>query len=398
MTDDPRPADRSDAPNPSAQDSPSPDDVASGDLIGDASAGDPPPLSDDSPISLTVESRAHGWRLDHYLSRLYPNYSRALFQRAIEQGAIQWNGLTVKPSRRLRVNDQLTVRLPQLPDQTIPPEDIPLDILYEDDALAIINKPANMIVHPGKGNYGGTLAAALQFHFDQLSDVAGQFRPGIVHRLDRDTTGVLVVAKDNQVHHRLSAQFEQRDVQKEYRAIVWKSIEFDSDYIETFVRVHPKHREKMIVCEEGGNARQATTFYTVLERLQTSPADRFTYVRLHPRTGRTHQLRVHMRHVGHPIVADRLYGGRSRLRRSDLIPAPSKRSPAAPVSEEAAEESGHAGRPKGDLLIARQALHAYQLEFDHPVTGKAMCFQAPLPEDFQKTLDALRELSAQFAG
>ncbi len=322
------------------------------------------------PVELTVEARAHGWRLDHYLCRLFPNYSRALFQSAINQEAVLVNGLPVKPARRLRVNDRLSVKLPEQPDNTLPPEDIPLDVIFEDDFLIVLNKPADMIVHPGKGNYRGTLAGALQFHFDSLSDIAGSLRPGIVHRLDRDTTGVMLVAKNNQVHHRLSAQFERRDVQKEYHAITWRHISFESDFIETHVRVHPKHREKMIVCEPGGNARNASTYYEVLERFSPNPANKFTYVKLFPKTGRTHQLRVHLKHIGHPIVADKMYGGRAVLKRSDI-------SPDIAESDDA-------------FLIHRQALHAHRLQFEHPETGQPLSFEAPLPEDFQNTLDALR--------
>jgi 23S rRNA pseudouridine1911/1915/1917 synthase len=317
------------------------------------------------PVLHTVESRAHGWRLDHYLTRLYPNYSRALLQRAVNEGGVLLNGLPAKPSRRLRVNDRVSIRLPEEPDYTVAPEDLPLDILYEDDWLVVVNKPANMIVHPGRGNPRGTLAAALQFHFDALSDVAGRDRPGLVHRLDRDTTGVLVVAKDNQVHHRLSEQFEQRSVSKEYRALVYGEIDRDSDWIETHTRVNPVHREKMIVCEAGGNARPAATFYEVEQRFAG-----FTWVRLFPKTGRTHQLRVHMRHLGHPIVADRLYGGGDRLRVSDLT-------------------ADATNRGEDDTLMARQALHAHRLSFAHPATNKPVEFMAPLPDDLQKSLDAL---------
>ena len=331
------------------------------------------------PVELTVESRAHGWRVDHYLVRLFPNYSRSLFKKAIDTEAVLVNGLPVKTSRRLRVNDRVSVRLPDRPDETITPENIPLDVLYEDESLVVISKPPRMIVHPGRGHYSGTLAGALQFHFDSLSDMAGRFRPGIVHRLDRDTSGVLVVAKDNQVHHHLSRQFEQREVKKEYQAIVLGSLEYESDYVETYIRMHRKHREKMCVCEEGGKARQATTFYEVLERFQG-----FTYVRLRPRTGRTHQLRVHMQHLGHPIVADRLYGGHSCLKRSELAET-------AKSGESATEESAS----EDDILISRQALHAFRLEFRHPQSGQPMSFEAPLPEEFVRTLDALRTLRPQ---
>jgi 23S rRNA pseudouridine1911/1915/1917 synthase len=332
------------------------------------------------PIVLTVESRAHGWRVDHFLARLYPNYSRALFQKAIEQHAVTVNGLPVKASRRLRVNDLLSVRLPEQADQTLPPEDLPLDIVYEDESLVVINKAAGMITHPGKANYCGTLAGALQFHFDSLSDVAGKLRPGIVHRLDRDTSGLLVVAKDNQIHHALSRQFERRLVTKEYRAIVWGVVSRDTDLIDTFVRVNSKRREAMMICEEGGNARQAVTLYEVLDRFYD-----FTYVRLLPKTGRTHQLRVHMRHLGHPIVADRLYGGRAALTRQYLAgeadPGTLRR-----------KGRGSAGSPaeSDDVLICRQALHAFRLAFQHPATGKPVAFEAPLPPDMENTLSVLR--------
>jgi 23S rRNA pseudouridine1911/1915/1917 synthase len=321
-------------------------------------------------IRCIVEARAHGWRVDHYLVRLYPNFSRAAFQRVLESDGVLVNGLPVKMSRRLRVNDCLEFHLPESPDRTLPAEDIPLDILYDDDALIVINKAANMIVHPGRGNYLGTLAGALQFHFDQLSDVAGKLRAGIVHRLDRDTSGVLVVAKDNTVHHHLSRQFEERTVEKEYRAIVWGEVSFDRDYIETHVRVSHRNRERMMVCPEGPNTRHAATFYEVLERFNG-----FSFMRLCPQTGRTHQLRVHMHHLGHPIVADRLYEGKASLSRSDLIEG-------LPEDQD-------------EVLITRQALHAMKLGFDHPVTGKRMEFEAPLPDDFQRTLTAIRENRAK---
>lgn len=320
----------------------------------------------DEPILLTVEARAHGWRLDHFLARLFPNYSRSLLQKAIEQQRVLLNGLPVKMSRRTRVNDIVSIRLPQIPDQNIPPEDIPLDVLFEDASMVAINKPAGLIVHPGKGHYGGTLCGALQFHFDRLSDAAGRFRPGIVHRLDRDTSGVILVAKDNQVHGRLSSQFERREVRKEYRALVWGEIDRDSDYIETHMRVNPRHREKMQVCNPEGNSREAVTYYEVLERFPG-----ISYVRLRPRTGRTHQLRVHMLHIGHPILADRLYGGQQSFGWSDV-------------------PGGKAPDGGDDVLIVRQALHAFRIEFQHPVSNADQAIEAPLATDFLNTLAALR--------
>lgn len=319
------------------------------------------------PLALTVEARAHGWRIDHYLSRLFPNYSRALFQRAIEQQHVLVNGLPVKASRRLRINDRLSVRLPEQPDECLQPEDLPLDVLYEDEALIVINKAADMVTHPGRAHYRGTLAAALQFHFDRLSDTAGRLRPGIVHRLDRDTTGVIVIAKNNQIHDRLSAQFERREVRKEYRAIVRGSVECDGGRIETHLKVHPRVREKMIVCEPGGKSRPAVTHYEVLERFRG-----FSWLRLVPYTGRTHQLRVHLRHIGHPIVADRLYGGHAALALQEL----------------AADATNDGGE---GTLMARQALHAVRLELRHPLTQQMVAWDAPLPDDMRRTLEALRE-------
>jgi 23S rRNA pseudouridine1911/1915/1917 synthase len=332
------------------------------------------------PVVVTVEARAHGWRVDHFLARLYPNYSRALFQRAIEQQAVLVNGLAVRASRRLRVNDLLSVRLPEQADETLPPEDLPLEIVYEDESLVVINKAAGMITHPGKANYRGTLAGALQFHFDSLSDLAGKLRPGIVHRLDRDTSGLIVVAKDNQIHHVLSRQFERRLVTKEYRAIVWGVVEHDTGRIDTHLRVNPKRREAMMICEPGGNARQAVTEYEVLERFYD-----FTYVRLLPKTGRTHQLRVHMRHLGHPIVSDRLYGGRMALTRQYL----------AGEADAKALRGKRRGSPalsptETDVLISRQALHAHRLAFQHPVTDEPVSFEAKLPPDMENTLSVLR--------
>ena len=322
-------------------------------------------------VDVTVEARAHGWRLDHYLSRLFPNHSRSQLQRIIEAGGVLLNGLAPRASRRLRVNDRLQVQLTDCERPGIEPEDVPIDILYEDDAIVVVNKAANMVVHPGRGSSKGTLAAALQFHFNVLSDVAGRHRPGIVHRLDRDTTGVILIAKDNQVHQKVASQFERREVRKEYRAIVRGVPELNSDYIRTFMCTHPRVREKMMVCPEGGNAREAVTFYKTAESF-----GRYALMDLHPRTGRTHQLRVHMQHIATPIVADKLYTGIGELRKSEIVP----------------EERLPVTAPD-DVLIARQALHAFRLTIRHPGTGAEMQFEAPLPDDFQRTLQFLRSVS-----
>jgi 23S rRNA pseudouridine1911/1915/1917 synthase len=319
------------------------------------------------PVQLTVEPRAHGWRLDHYLSRLFGNHSRAHLQKAIDAGQVQLNGMLSKPSRRLRVNDRIDVHLQPADNRHFEPEDIPLEVLFEDDFLVVVNKAANMVVHPGRGTYAGTLAAALQFHFDQLSDVGGRHRPGIVHRLDRDTTGVILIAKDNQIHQKLSSQFEQRQVKKEYRAIVRGIPELKSDHIRTHVCVHNNVREKMMVCSPGGKSREAVTFYRTAEVYS-----RHAWMELHPHTGRTHQLRVHMQHIGTPILADRQYIGESNFTKSQ-------------VTGESADT---------EVLIARQALHAFRLTICHPVSGKTITFEAPLPLDMQRTLNALRTHAA----
>ena len=333
----------------------------------------------DEPIDITVESRAHGWRLDHYLNRLFPNHSRAQLQRAIEAGGVQLNGLVPKPSRRLRVNDRVWIHLPDAEESTIEPEDLSLEVIYEDDCIIVVNKQANMVVHPGRGNSRGTLAGALQFHFNNLSDVAGRHRPGIVHRLDRDTTGVILIAKDNQVHQKISSQFERREVKKEYRAIVKGVPELSCDYIRTFVCTHPRVREKMMVCPEGGSAREAVTFYKTAESFGG-----YALMDLHPQTGRTHQLRVHMQHIATPIVADRMYIGQSTLTKSEVLQAAGKIPPATnrgwPTLSDVID----------DVLIARQALHAFRLTIRHPQTSQEMQFEAPLPEDFLRTLAFLR--------
>ena len=327
------------------------------------------PAVSEEPVDITVEARAHGWRLDHYLNRLFPNHSRAQLQRAIEAGGVRLNGLTPKASRRLRVNDRVWIQLPTAEESHIVAEDLPLEVLYEDESIIVVNKQADMVVHPGRGNWRGTLASGLQFHFDTLSDVAGRHRPGIVHRLDRDTTGVILIAKDNQIHQKISSQFERREVRKEYRAIVRGVPELASDYIRTYVCPHPRVREKMMVCPEGGNAREAVTFYRTGEDFGS-----YALMELHPQTGRTHQLRIHMQHILTPIVADRMYIGQSTLTKSEVLKS-------ASVDP----------NPDDDVLIARQALHAFRLTIRHPVSGKDIQFEAPFPDDFQRTLDFLRQ-------
>lgn len=306
-------------------------------------------------------------RLDRWLVEKLADFSRSQWQRTVSAGEVQVNGLAAKPAHRLHAGDIISGKFPQERKTEIVPTAIDLKFIYEDEHLIVVDKPANLIVHPGKANYSGTLANALVHHFETLSQAGGEHRPGIVHRLDRDTTGVIVIARNNAVHENISKQFADRTVEKEYRAICWGEADFDSDYIETHIRSQIRNRERMVVCSPNPEAREATTYYEVIKRYRS-----FTYFKLLPKTGRTHQLRVHLQHIRHPVVADRIYGGRAKLSLSDLI-----------------ESKEHF---EGDrVLISRQALHAHRLCIDHPHTGKRMEFISPIPEDFQSVLDALEE-------
>src|SRR4051812_18737076 len=320
----------------------------------------PPELSS-TPCEFTVKPRMAGKRIDAYLASRYPDYSRSVIQKVIDAGAVLINGQATKASYKVRLGDQIRVWLPELADDAPTPEEIPLRVVYEDEALTVIDKPAGMVVHPAKGHWSGTLVNALQFHYDTLSTVAGENRPGIVHRLDRDTTGLLLVAKDDQAHRNLAQQFEQRTVRKEYLALVSGVPQRDSDYIERTIGFHPTNREKMAIRlpEDGG--KEAVTFYEVLERF-----DGFAYIRCKPRTGRTHQIRVHLAHIGHPIVADKAYSGRDRLTLGDLL--------------------GRDADDPDQVLIDRQALHAHNLSLRHPLSGQELELNAPLPEDMARVL------------
>jgi 23S rRNA pseudouridine1911/1915/1917 synthase len=333
----------------------------------------PPPLSE-TPQEFEVKPRTDGTRIDAYLASRFSDYSRSVIQRIIEAEAVHVNGRPVKASYKVRAGDLVRLWLPELPDTTPVAEDIPIEVVYEDEVLTVVNKPPGMVTHPAKGNWRGTLVNALQFHYDTLSTLAGENRPGIVHRLDRDTTGLLVVVKNDLAHRRLALQFELREVHKEYLALVYGVPDRDSDYIERPIGFHPLTREKMAIrtIEDGG--KPAVTYYEVAERFRG-----YALVRCKPQTGRTHQIRVHLAHIGHPIVADKAYSGRDRLTMSDLIdPVHSGPAVEARIEPEA-------------VLIDRQALHAHSLRFTHPSTGKELRLTAPLPADMARTLDALRK-------
>ena len=316
---------------------------------------------------MVVHGCVDGVRLDQYLTGLFPDFSRSVVQRVIDAGGVAVNGKTAKASYRVRHGDHIRV-LPPEPTHPLPvPEDIPLEVLYQDEYLAAINKPADMVVHPAKGHWSGTLVNALRFHFGQLSGEGGDYRAGIVHRLDRDTSGVILIAKEEQTHRDLSLLFEQRKVFKEYVALTAGVLDRDSDYIEGRIGHHPSDRVKMAVTddEEDEDAKDAVSYYEVIERFRG-----YTFVRIQPRTGRTHQIRVHLASVGCPVLADKVYSGRDGLRLSDLVPG---------LSAEADE-----------LLLSRQALHAHRLRFRHPCQGNILEVTAPLPPELQRTLEALR--------
>ncbi|MBL0926473.1 MAG: RluA family pseudouridine synthase [Phycisphaerales bacterium] len=380
------------------------------------SESDPEPDGDAEPGLVRVRfeiSRDLDKRLDKYLTDRITFMSRSQLQRLIDEGAVWVNGRACKASTKVKSGDVIEVEVPPPPPKDIQPEPIPLDILFEDRWLIVVNKGPDLIVHPARSHHKGTLLNALVHHFQQqggggkLSEVGGDLaRPGVVHRLDRHTSGVMVVAKDEEAHWQLGRQFEARTVDKRYLALVEGVIESDADIIDAPIGPHPSKakgmREKQVVRHDE-LGKPALTIYRVRERFSIDrqpspglpppspagwapggthsmptppPARGFTLVELELKTGRTHQIRVHLSHLGYPIVGDDMYGGRP------LLPAHLTAGP-----------GGLPADAGGEPIIARQALHATILGFAHPVGGQPMRFQAGLAPDFRAAIIALRAVA-----
>jgi 23S rRNA pseudouridine1911/1915/1917 synthase len=306
--------------------------------------------------TFVIEKSLPGERLDKFLSSRYPAMSRGAIQRLVEEGHIQINGQSVKPTHRPRAGDTVSVHWPEARSAEARPEDIPLDILYEDADLLVLNKAPGMVVHPATGNEEHTLVNALLHHCrGQLSGIGGVARPGIVHRLDKETSGCLVVAKNDETHVALSEQFAGRSTEKTYLAILCGEVPRESGEIKAAIARHPSHRKRMAVSGESGRA--AWTSYRVRERLVCS-----TLVEAQLRTGRTHQLRVHFQHLGFPIAGDETYAARPTKRLMELT----------------------------GYIPPRVLLHAHTLAFTHPRTGRKRSFTAPVPRDFQEAMERLR--------
>lgn len=300
-----------------------------------------------------VQYEQEGERLDKFLSGIYPDFSRSFFQKLIKSNQIHVNGIVQKPSYPVHMDDLVSVIIPDAVETTIEPENIPLDILYEDDDVLVVNKPKGMVVHPSAGHYSGTLVNAIMYHCkDSLSGINGEIRPGIVHRIDMDTTGSLIVCKNDESHVKIAEQIKEHSANRIYVGIVCGNVKEEEGTVEGSIGRNPVDRKKMAINEKNG--KPAITHYKVLERFKN-----YTYMQFKLETGRTHQIRVHMASIGHPLLGDPLYSsGRSPFKH-----------------------------------LQGQTLHAQTIGFVHPKTGIYMEFSAPLPEYFVKLLKMLKSMS-----
>lgn len=300
-------------------------------------------------------------RLDKFLAEAFPELTRSQVKRLIDEGAVALDGNGVKAGLKLRGGERISVDLHEPAPIEAAPEPIPLSVLYEDASLIVIDKPAGLVVHPAPGHPGGTLVNALLYHCDDLAGIGGELRPGIVHRLDKDTSGVLVASKNDQTHLDLARQFKSHTIQRRYRALVHGLVKPSEGTVDQAIGRHPVHRKKMSVnCRQG---RRAVTHWRVLKQYDQ---DRLSLVELTLETGRTHQIRVHLSSLGYPVVGDPLYGQPRRLR--------------------AGTDAELAGLLNG---LGRQFLHAWLLGFVHPASGETLEFHSPLPPELQQILDYL---------
>ena len=308
----------------------------------------------DQDLRFEVGDEDYPARVDKYLSSILPDLSRNHLQRLVQAGHVLINGRHVKAHRKVTAGDIIELHLPQPVCLAVEPQDIPLDILYEDAHVLVINKQAGIVVHPAPGHLDSTLVNALLFHTKDLSSINGVLRPGIVHRLDKDTSGCLLVAKNDRSHRSLAMQFEERSIQKEYTALVIGRMTQESGLIDMRIGRHPTARKRMAIRPQG---REAQTHYERVEEMGGC-----TLLSLKPTTGRTHQLRVHLAAMGFPILGDAQYGLR---RHQDRLPR---------------------------IHVPRLMLHAHAIAFHHPITQEALHFVSPIPDDMQEVLSALREI------
>jgi len=317
-------------------------------------------MSFEGPFSFPTEKQDFHQRLDLFVAGRLADCSRSYVAALVRDGKIRVNDAIVKPGYRLKPGDMVTGKIPAPEILDVNPENIPLDFIYEDEHLAVINKPAGMVVHPAPGNYSGTVVNAMLYHCPDLGRIGGDIRPGIVHRLDKDTSGVLAVAKNGIAHDLISRQFKDRTVKKKYLAIAHGSMEKERGAVELPIGRHPIERKKMAVRKDGG--RRARTLWRIRERYQG-----FCALDLDLETGRTHQIRVHCAAIHHPIVGDSVYGGAGKKLGRDVVE----------------------GVRQLIKDVTRQMLHAEKLQLTHPVSGDTLVFVAPVPEDMQRLMDNL---------
>lgn len=316
-------------------------------------------------ISKVIRRSLAGRRLDKYLCGLHPRLSRTVVQRLIKQGLVTVNGKPTKASYEPSQGDQIIMQVPPPEPTAIRGENIPLDIIYEDRDLLAINKPAGIVCHPANASQGGTVANAVVYYLGELDTLDDPRRPGIVHRLDKNTTGVMLIAKSREAHWRISMQFEKRTIQKTYTALVEGNMQLDGDIIDAPLAAHSTVRDRYMVPgmkKYPMFSKQAVTRYQVAERFSG-----FTLVHLFPKTGRTHQLRVHMSYIGHPVMGDAMYGGHW-FSETDL-----------------------AGQGGTEPLIEHQALHASRIKLVHPISEKPLEIEAPLSGRIKTVVELLRE-------